>query len=92
MRNIESGMTLSTVHDTLMLTLSGKTDFGLFYTRRVCRQQFQFYENGRKFSKQVENTVGKREFSHNEQFFLFPQCFQNTWTADTQNKACFEMG
>ena len=33
------------------------------------------------FSDQrVENTVGKEEFAHYEQFLLFPQCFQ---------KACF---
>ena len=41
---------------------------------------FKFYENGRKLSKQVENTVGKGEIAHYEQFLLFPQCFQ---------KACF---
>ena len=40
-------------------------------------------ENGRKFSKQVENTVGKGEFVRYEQFLLFPQCFQKTCTADT---------
>ena len=33
-----------------------------------------------KLSKQVENTVGKGEIAHYEQFLLFPQCFQ---------KACF---
>ena len=41
---------------------------------------FKFGENGRKFSKQVENTVRKGEIAHFEQFLLFPQCFQ---------KACF---
>ena len=41
---------------------------------------FKFDENGRKLSKQVENTVGKGEIAHYEQFLLFPQCFQ---------KACF---
>ena len=41
---------------------------------------FKFEENGRKLSKQVENTVGKGEIARNEQFLLFPQCFQ---------KACF---
>ena len=40
----------------------------------------KFDENGRKLSKQVENTVGKGEITHYEQFLLFPQCFQ---------KACF---
>ena len=41
---------------------------------------FKFDENGRKLSKQVENTVGKGEIARYEQFLLFLQCFQ---------KACF---
>ena len=41
---------------------------------------FIFDENGRKLSKQVENTGGKGEIGHYEQFLLFPLCFQ---------KACF---
>ena len=41
---------------------------------------FKFDENGRKLSKQVENTVGKGEIARYKQFLLFPQCFQ---------KACF---
>ena len=44
---------------------------------------FKFDENGRKFSKQVENTVGKGGIARYEQFLLFPQCFQKTCTADT---------
>ena len=41
---------------------------------------FKFREKSRKFSKRVENTVGKGEIARYEQFLLFPQCFQ---------KACF---
>ena len=41
---------------------------------------FKFDENSRKFSKWVENTVGKEEIAYYEEFLLFPQCFQ---------KACF---
>ena len=44
---------------------------------------FRCDENGRKFSKQVENTVGKGETARHEQFPLFPLCFQKTCTADT---------
>ena len=44
---------------------------------------FKFDENGRKFSKWVENTVGKGEIAHYEQFLLFAQCFLNINTADT---------
>ena len=42
--------------------------------------KFKFDENSRKFSKRVENTVGKGEIARYEQFLLFPQCLQ---------KACF---
>ena len=41
----------------------------------------KFDENGKKLSKRVENTVGKGEIAHCEQFLL-PQCFQKTCTAD----------
>ena len=39
-------------------------------------------EHGRKFSKDIENTVGKGEIALDEQFLLFSQCFQKTSTAD----------
>ena len=45
---------------------------------------FNFDENGRRFSKQIESTVGKGEIARYEQFLLFPQCFQKTCTADMQ--------
>ena len=44
---------------------------------------FKFDENGRKFSKWVENTVEKGEIALFGQFLLFPQCFQKTCKADT---------
>ena len=48
--------------------------------KKLADDNFKFDENGRKLSKPVENTVGKGEIAHCEQFLLFPQCFQ---------KACF---
>ena len=50
-----------------------------FYSSKVIEfadNNLKFDENNRKFSKQVENTVGKEEIAHQEQFLLFPQCFQ----------------
>ena len=44
---------------------------------------FRFDEKNRKFSTRVKNTLGKGEISRNEQFLLFPKCFQKTCTADT---------
>ena len=43
----------------------------------------KFDENGRKFLKQVENTVGKGEIARYEQFLLFRQCFKKTSTTET---------
>ena len=39
---------------------------------------FNFFENGIKFSKWVKNTVGKGEIARYEQFILFQRCFQMT--------------
>ena len=44
---------------------------------------FSLDDNGRTSSKAIENTVGKGEIAHNEQFLLFPQCFQKTYFAGT---------
>ena len=44
---------------------------------------FKFDKNGRKFTEWVENTGGKGEIACDEQFLLFPQCFQKTCTANT---------
>ena len=44
---------------------------------------FKVDKNGRKFSKWIENTVGKGEIARYEQFLFFPQCFQKACTADT---------
>ena len=37
---------------------------------------FKFDENSKKFSKPVENTVGKGEIARYERFLLFPQCLK----------------
>ena len=64
------------------LTLSQTTNSRLFKTHEFEEDNFKFVENGRKFSKRIDNTVGKGEIAHYEQFLLFPQCFQKTCTAD----------
>ena len=52
----------------------------------------KFDENGRKFSKRVENTVEKGEIAHYEQFLFFPQCSQKTCTKTRKNKGLFWRG
>ena len=50
----------------------------------------KFDENGRKFSKMIENTVGKGEIAHYEQFLFFPQCFQEIVLQLNKNKSLFK--
>ena len=40
--------------------------------KEIVDDNFKFDENGRMFSKWVENTVGKGEIARYEQFLLFP--------------------
>ena len=48
-----------------------------FRLKEFAYDNFKFDKNGIKLSKQVENTVGKGEIAHYQQFLLFPQRFQN---------------
>ena len=66
-----------------LVSLSRMTNFTLFQTGRVLQATISSLMKGREFSIRVENTVGKAEIAHYEQFLLFPRCFQKTGTADT---------
>ena len=65
---------------TRFLTHYQTTNLNSSKLREFADDNFKFDKNGRKLSKQVENTVGRREIARYEQFLFFPQCFQ---------KACF---
>ena len=58
------------------LTLSQTTDLNSSKLKQSADDNFKFDKNSRKFSKWVENTVGKGEIARYEQFLLLPQCFQ----------------
>ena len=69
------------IHSFLVILTHYQTRFRLLpELKEFAGDNFKFDENGRKLSKQVENTVGKGEIARYEQFLLFPQCFL---------KACF---
>ena len=51
--------------------------------KELAGDNFNCNKRGKMFSRWVENIVGKGEIARNEQFLLFPQCFQKTSTADT---------
>ena len=74
---------LGMMHNGDALTVYQGTKFLTSPSKEFADDNFKFDEIRRKLSKQVENTVGKGEiarYEHNEQFLLFPKCFQ---------KACF---
>ena len=56
--------------------------------KEIADDNFNFIENGRKPSKQVENTVRKGEIACYEQFILFQHWFQKTCTAGSETTAC----
>ena len=51
--------------------------------KRLQTTIFEFNENGTKFSKSVENIVGKGEITRYDQFLNLPLCFKKTRIADT---------
>ena len=58
------------------------TNFRFFQFKEFADDNFKCDENGRKFSKWVENTVGKGKIARYKQFLLFSQCFQKRYTTD----------
>ena len=71
-------------------TFSQLTNFRLFQTEEFADK---INNNGRKFSKLVENTVGMGEIARYEQFLLFPQCLQNTCNRrHVKTRACLRKG
>ena len=73
----------------MYLTLSQTTNFRLSKLKEFADDNFKFVENGRKTSKQVENTVGKGEIARYEQFLLFPTvCSTEMYCRHVKTRAC----
>ena len=68
------------------------TNLRLFETQ-FADDNFKFDKNGRKLTRQVENTVEKGEITCYEQFLFFSECFQKTCENKThENKSLFRKG
>ena len=50
--------------------------------KEFAADNFKVDENGRWYSKRLENTVGKGEIAHYNNFFFFHSFFQRLCTAD----------
>ena len=62
-----------------------RTIFGILDSSKLkefADDNFKFNENGRKFSKWVEDTMGKGEIACYQQFLHFTQSFQTTSTVN----------
>ena len=51
--------------------------------KEFAEDNFRHNENGREFSKTVENTVGKGGIAHYKQFLFFPLRFQKICNVNT---------
>ena len=61
--------------------------------KKFADNNFKFCENGMKFSKRVEITVGKGGIACYEQFLLFPQCFsKDLYSRHIKVRACLGKG
>ena len=58
------------------LTLTKRQILDSSKLKEFADDNFKFDENGRKLSKQVENTVGKAEIARYEQISPFPTIFK----------------
>ena len=76
-----------------MFTISQTKNFRLFRIKEFADDNFNLDENGEKFSKRTENTVGKGEIAHRELFLLFLLCFQKTlFCRLVKTRACLGKG
>ena len=55
---------------------------------RVADDNFKFVENGRKFSKRIENTEVKGEIACYEQFLLFSVFSKDLYCRHVKTRAC----
>ena len=69
----------NTVKPVLVTTFPKRQILDASKLKEFADANFKFDVNGRKFSRWLENTVGKGEIARYEQFLLFPQCFREAW-------------
>ena len=65
------------------------SNFGLKW-KGFADNNFRFNENCRKFSKWVENTVGKGEIARYEQFLFFPLFSKDLYCKHVNSRTCLE--
>ena len=65
-KNLSLGKELTITRRQILDSSKDFADDNLKFKKKKCRKLF----------KPVENTVGRGEIAHYEQFLLFPQCFQ----------------
>ena len=75
------------------LTLSQTPNSDFSKLKEFADDNFEFDVNNRKFSKWIENTLGKGEIAHYEQFLLFPTVFfKDFYCRHVKTRACLGKG
>ena len=75
-----------------LLRLPKRQILGSSKLKEFADDNFKFDENGRKFAKRVENTVGKGEIACYEQFFLSLSVFKRLVLQTRKNQGLFGKG
>ena len=60
--------------------------------KEVADDDFKFEKNGVKFSKRVENTMGKGAIAHYEKYLLFPRFSKKLFCRHIKTRACLRKG
>ena len=74
---------------SILSTLSQTTNFYSSKLKEFVDDNFKFDKNGRKFSKWVENTVGKGEIANIKQCLLFLGVFKRLLLETGKNQGLF---
>ena len=97
-RNAGTGISIyhNFFQEFIRLSLSQTTNFRLFQTETKLKgfadSNFKLDENHRKFSKGIENTVGKGEIARYEQFLLSHSFFKSLLLQTRKNQGLFGKG
>ena len=68
------------------------TNFRLFQMKKFANANFEFDGNGRKISKWVENTVGKKKLLHMSNFSFYHSVFKRLVSQARKNQGLLGKG
>ena len=75
-------------HKLVFIACLKKVELGAIALEDIVDNIFKFVEISRKFSKRVENGVGKGEIAHHKQFLLLLQFSKDLYCRHINTQVC----